>query len=59
MNEAKSLLKDTDFNVNQIADRLGYQNAESFIRIFKKITGFTPTEFRKKGQKTAELTTNN
>ncbi len=50
INEAKSLLQSTDYNVNQIAERLGYQNAESFIRIFKKLTGSTPTEFRRKQQ---------
>jgi len=34
------------FNVNQISDRLAYANAESFIRTFKKVTGFTPALFR-------------
>jgi YesN/AraC family two-component response regulator len=48
MKEAKELLEKSDFNVNQIAYKLGYQNAESFIRIFKKITSQTPTEYRKK-----------
>jgi len=47
MKEAKELLKKSDFNVNQIAYKLGYQNAESFIRIFKKLTSRTPTEYRK------------
>jgi YesN/AraC family two-component response regulator len=46
--EAKQLLEKTDFNINQIAYKLGYQNAESFIRIFKKLTTFTPTGYRKK-----------
>ncbi|MCX5697457.1 MAG: AraC family transcriptional regulator [Candidatus Omnitrophica bacterium] len=35
-------------NVNQVSDKLGYENAESFIRQFKKFTRFTPTEYRKK-----------
>jgi YesN/AraC family two-component response regulator len=49
--QAKILLKKTGYNIDQISDRMGYQNAESFIRQFKKITGYTPTEFRKKIKK--------
>ncbi|PKL92107.1 MAG: hypothetical protein CVV21_04985 [Candidatus Goldiibacteriota bacterium HGW-Goldbacteria-1] len=43
--KARELLKQ-GFNVNQISDKLAYANAESFIRTFKKITGFTPALFR-------------
>lgn len=49
--KAKELLSKTAFNVNQISDKLGYENAESFIRQFKKLTKCTPTEFRKKSLK--------
>lgn len=45
--EAKNLLAKTGYNVEQVADKLGYGNPESFIRQFKKITKKTPTEFRK------------
>ncbi|MEW6101047.1 MAG: helix-turn-helix domain-containing protein, partial [Candidatus Omnitrophota bacterium] len=38
-------------NVNQVSDRLGYENVESFIRQFKKFTRLTPTEFRQKNKK--------
>ena len=44
--QSKQMLRETGATVNQIAYRVGYQNAESFIRIFKKITGRTPSEFR-------------
>ncbi|MBI2091585.1 MAG: response regulator [Deltaproteobacteria bacterium] len=44
---AKSWLKSTGYNVNQIADRLGYQNVESFIRTFKKYARCTPTDYKK------------
>ncbi|HQQ05540.1 MAG TPA: response regulator [Candidatus Omnitrophota bacterium] len=43
---AKDLLAGTGFTISQISDRLGYQNAESFIRIFEKMTGMAPTRFR-------------
>ena len=45
--KAKELLKNTGLTVEQIAYKLGYLNAESFIRIFKKFTKKTPTELRK------------
>ena len=46
INKGKELLRTTALNINQITDELGYLNTESFIRIFKKVTGETPTEFR-------------
>lgn len=46
--EAKNFLLHTGYTVEQISDRLGYQNTESFIRQFKKITKKTPTAFRSK-----------
>ncbi len=46
--KAKELLKKGDYNINQISERMGYENTESFIRQFKKIAGCTPTEYRKK-----------
>lgn len=44
--QAKKFLDESRYNVDQISDKLGYQNTESFIRQFKKITHMTPTEFR-------------
>jgi two-component system, response regulator YesN len=45
---AKRLLSETGYTVGQISDQMGYQNTESFIRIFEKLTSLTPTEFRTK-----------
>jgi len=50
--KAKSLLTTTGYNVNQIAGKLGYQNSESFTRIFKKYTRCTPTYYRQKAAAT-------
>jgi two-component system, response regulator YesN len=44
--QSKRLLRETSATVNQIATHIGYQNPESFIRIFKKMSGCTPSEFR-------------
>jgi len=46
--KARELLSKTGYNVNQVAEKIGYENVESFIRLFKKLTGYTPTEYRKK-----------
>lgn len=45
--KAKELLEKTDYSVEEISFKLGYQNPESFIRIFEKKTGITPARYRK------------
>lgn len=45
--KAKEILMKTAYTVDEISDKLGYKNTESFTRIFKKITGRTPAEYRK------------
>ncbi len=49
--QACDLLINSDYTVTQIADRLGYQNLESFIRMFEKILKQSPTQYRRKNQK--------
>lgn len=44
--EAKRMLFDKDFTVNEIALRLGYEDYSYFTRLFKKHTGLTPSHFR-------------
>ena len=46
-NKAKSLLRSGGCNVDQIAEKLGYENTESFVRQFKKLTFCTPSAYRK------------
>ncbi|MFA5389625.1 MAG: response regulator [Candidatus Omnitrophota bacterium] len=46
--KSKDLLKSTGYNINQIAYKMGYENAESFIRQFKRLMGLTPSEYRRK-----------
>lgn len=43
---AKDWLQHTDKSLNQIAQELGFSNSQYFSRIFKKITGCSPNEFR-------------
>jgi two-component system, response regulator YesN len=43
--QAKKLLWEADYKIYEIANILGYQNAYYFSKVFKKITGLTPSEF--------------
>lgn len=44
--EAKRMLMDKKFTVNEIATELGFDDYSYFTRLFKKHTGMTPTNFR-------------
>lgn len=44
--ESKVLLSDTDMSIKDIAVTVGYNNAQSFTRFFKKFEGITPGEYR-------------
>ena len=46
INEAKKILAQMDICIKDIAMNLGYNNAQSFIRFFKKKEGITPGEYR-------------
>ncbi|MDZ7878575.1 MAG: AraC family transcriptional regulator [Saprospiraceae bacterium] len=45
--EAKSLLKQTDLSISEIAYKIGKKDHSDFSRFFKTHTGMTPKEFRK------------
>lgn len=47
VNEAKALLKNTDWSVADIASCLGFEYPTYFNNFFKKNTGTTPLSFRK------------
>jgi AraC-like DNA-binding protein len=46
--EATKLLKKPDLNVTDIALDTGFYSSQHFSTTFKKLTGYTPSEFRKK-----------
>lgn len=46
MEMAKRWLYETEMTVGEIAERLKYNNAQNFIRSFKKIVGTTPGRYR-------------
>lgn len=43
---AKYLLSSTDFTISSISDMCGYANDTHFMRLFKKVTGITPSKYR-------------
>ncbi len=43
---ARELLLQPEMRIQEVARKSGYQNINSFNRIFKKMTGYTPSEFR-------------
>ncbi|MCG8502040.1 MAG: helix-turn-helix transcriptional regulator [Firmicutes bacterium] len=51
MSLAKKWLIDTADKVFEIAERLGYNNSQNFIRTFKKVEGITPAQFRRRAGK--------
>lgn len=44
---AQALLKDTDMSINEISDTVGYAYPRYFSSVFKEVTGYTPTAFKK------------
>ena len=44
---AKDLLRNTNQTIGVIAERVGFQSAVSFNRVFKQAEGMTPGEYRK------------
>lgn len=44
---AKRYIMTTDLTINQIADRLHFHTASSFVRFFRVHTGLSPLEYRK------------
>jgi len=46
MESAAYMLRDKKLKIYEIASRLGYSNAQYFIKVFKDHSGFTPQEYR-------------
>lgn len=46
--QACKFIMETDMSISTIAYSCGYKTASNFNKIFKKITGYTPMEYKKK-----------
>lgn len=46
--QAKKLLADMTVNVKDVSQRVGYRDSNYFTKVFKRVTGLTPSEYRSK-----------
>lgn len=46
IDESRKLLKETDLKIYEISDQLGFESSFYFSKVFKKITGLSPKDFR-------------
>jgi two-component system response regulator YesN len=46
IDKAKELLRHTEMKSYEVSEKVGYTNPQYFSMLFKKWTGFTPTEFK-------------
>ncbi|MBB5263288.1 two-component system response regulator YesN [Catenibacillus scindens] len=47
MDAAKKLLKEESLSINEIAGKVGYSDSKYFSKIFNKVVGLKPSEYRK------------
>jgi len=48
MDQAKILLKNPNLRIARIAEMVGFEDEKYFSKVFKKCTGLTPNEYRKR-----------
>lgn len=53
--EAKQMLETSEAGIDEIAAEVGYEDAASFRRVFKKRAGLTPASYRRKFQGIAAI----
>lgn len=46
--QAKELLADMTVNIKDVSQRVGYRDSNYFTKVFKRLTGLTPSEYRSK-----------
>lgn len=44
--KAKEYLKDPHYKIYEISELIGYKNLKHFYKLFRKLTSFTPSEYR-------------
>ena len=54
LNSVKRLLSETELSIAAIAERCGYEHGEYMTAVFRRVTGLTPTEYRRERQEPSE-----
>ena len=49
--KTKEFLTKSSYSVGEIAYRIGYQNTNSFVKVFKKLTALTPSQYRNQNKR--------
>jgi AraC-like DNA-binding protein len=58
IDKAKVLLRDTNFTQEQIADQVGLTSVRTYQRVFKKVEGVTPGQFKQTDTRCDNIPTN-
>ena len=45
--KATEMLKNTSMSINEIMEKTGFNSRNTFVRVFKKFEGLTPSEYKK------------
>jgi len=45
--EAQKLLNETGMNITMVSEKVGFESSSHFGRVFKAISGISPTQYRK------------
>ena len=51
VDKAKALLLQTNYKINDIAMTVGYEDTHYFAKVFRKITGESPSDYRLRERK--------
>nr|WP_276008940.1 AraC family transcriptional regulator [Aequitasia blattaphilus] len=46
LEKAKTLLKDSNYNISEISDLVGYNDSRHFSKLFKKKFGINPSDYK-------------
>jgi AraC-like DNA-binding protein len=46
LEEAKKLLRNPRYQIDEVAEKLGYNDASYFSKVFRRNVGMSPTQFR-------------
>ncbi len=55
MEEAKQMLETSDMSLDNVAAEVGYVEPASFRRLFRKLVGLTPSDYRRRSMPPPEL----
>ena len=52
--KAKELIRHSELRLTDISQLVGYDDQSYFTKVFKRVTGLSPNEYKKRGKKKHE-----